>query len=71
MLAVPLWLLYELGLLLARFVSVPAVDADDGDAADVLNRPHGRRASLLASSIRGRLRDDDVERRAACRRARP
>ena len=29
MLAVPLWLLYELGLLLARFVSVP-----DGDAAE-------------------------------------
>src|SRR6187397_2885092 len=28
LLAVPLWLLYELGLQLARFVSVPAVDAD-------------------------------------------
>jgi sec-independent protein translocase protein TatC len=27
LLAVPLWLLYELGLLLARFVSVPAPDA--------------------------------------------
>ena len=28
LLAIPLWLLYELGLQLARFVSVPAVDAD-------------------------------------------
>lgn len=28
MLAVPLWLLYELGLLLARFVSVPAAEAE-------------------------------------------
>ncbi|HEY5307363.1 MAG TPA: twin-arginine translocase subunit TatC [Casimicrobiaceae bacterium] len=29
MLAVPLWLLYELGLQLARFVSVPADDGDE------------------------------------------
>jgi sec-independent protein translocase protein TatC len=29
MLAVPLWLLYELGLQLARFVSVPAGDGDE------------------------------------------
>jgi sec-independent protein translocase protein TatC len=29
LLAVPLWLLYELGLLLARFVSVPAPDAPE------------------------------------------
>jgi sec-independent protein translocase protein TatC len=28
LLAIPLWLLYELGLQLARFVSVPATDAD-------------------------------------------
>ena len=28
LLAVPLWLLYELGLLLARFVAVPVADAD-------------------------------------------
>ena len=28
LLAIPLWLLYELGLQLARFVSVPAIDAD-------------------------------------------
>ena len=27
LLAIPLWLLYELGLQLARFVSVPASDA--------------------------------------------
>ena len=33
MLAIPLWLLYELGLLLARFVSVPAADADGEEAA--------------------------------------
>ena len=31
MLAVPLWLLYELGLLVARFISVPS---RDGDAAE-------------------------------------
>ena len=34
MLAVPLWLLYELGLLLARFVSVPAVGPDEGARVD-------------------------------------
>ena len=28
MLAVPLWLLYELGLLLARFVSVPVKEEE-------------------------------------------
>ena len=28
MLAVPLWLLYELGLLVARFISVPSRDGD-------------------------------------------
>jgi len=28
LLAVPLWLLYELGLQLARFVSVPETDAE-------------------------------------------
>jgi len=28
LLAIPLWLLYELGLVLARFVSVPKPDAD-------------------------------------------
>ena len=33
MLAVPLWLLYELGLILARFVSVPAPAADGEEAA--------------------------------------
>ncbi|MCC6868596.1 MAG: twin-arginine translocase subunit TatC [Burkholderiales bacterium] len=33
MLAVPLWLLYELGLVLARFVSVPAPVADGEEAA--------------------------------------
>ena len=33
MLAVPLWLLYELGLLLARFVSVPAKDEDAEEVA--------------------------------------
>ena len=32
MLAVPLWLLYELGLLLARFVEAPAVDAAEEEA---------------------------------------
>jgi sec-independent protein translocase protein TatC len=29
MLAVPLWLLYELGLVFARFVTVPQPDGDD------------------------------------------
>jgi len=33
MLAVPLWLLYELGLQLARFVSVPAGDGDEEEIA--------------------------------------
>jgi len=33
MLAVPLWLLYELGLLLARFVSVPAKEGETKEAA--------------------------------------
>ena len=33
MLAVPIWLLYELGLLLARFVSVPAKEGDAEEAA--------------------------------------
>ena len=33
MLAVPLWLLYELGLLLARFVSVPVKEGDAEEAA--------------------------------------
>lgn len=33
MLAVPLWLLYELGLLLARFVAVPAAETDGEEAA--------------------------------------
>ena len=33
MLAVPLWLLYELGLFLARFVSVPAKDEDGQEEA--------------------------------------
>jgi sec-independent protein translocase protein TatC len=33
MLAVPLWLLYELGLQLARFVSVPAADGDEEEVA--------------------------------------
>jgi sec-independent protein translocase protein TatC len=33
MLAVPLWLLYELGLLLARFVTVPAKDEDAQEEA--------------------------------------
>ena len=33
MLAVPLWVLYELGLFLARFISVPAPDTDTADAA--------------------------------------
>ena len=33
MLAVPLWLLYELGLLLARFVDVPRTDADEEEVA--------------------------------------
>jgi sec-independent protein translocase protein TatC len=33
MLAVPLWLLYELGLFIARFVSVPAKDEEAGEAA--------------------------------------
>ena len=33
MLAVPLWLLYELGLLMARFVNVPDKEADAGEAA--------------------------------------
>jgi Sec-independent protein secretion pathway component TatC len=28
MMAVPLWLLYELGLLVARFISVPKRDDD-------------------------------------------
>ena len=32
MLAVPLWLLYELGLFLARFVSVPVADAEQEEA---------------------------------------
>ena len=32
MLAVPLWLLYELGLLIARFVNVPEVDAVEEEA---------------------------------------
>jgi len=32
MLAVPLWLLYELGLLLARFVSVPGADGAEEEA---------------------------------------
>ena len=29
MLAIPLWVLYEVGLFLARFVSAPAADADE------------------------------------------
>ena len=29
MLAVPLWLLYELGLVLARFVNVPQPDGEE------------------------------------------
>jgi sec-independent protein translocase protein TatC len=33
MLAVPLWLLFELGLLLARFVSVPSPDGEAEEAA--------------------------------------
>jgi Sec-independent protein secretion pathway component TatC len=33
MLAVPLWLLYELGLLLARFVTVPEGDAAEEEAS--------------------------------------
>ena len=33
MLAVPLWLLYELGLFLARFISVPAKDEEQEEAA--------------------------------------
>jgi sec-independent protein translocase protein TatC len=33
MLAVPLWLLYELGLLLARFVAVPAPEGEAEEAA--------------------------------------
>ncbi len=32
MLAVPLWVLYELGLFLARFISVPAPDSEQEDA---------------------------------------
>jgi len=32
MLAVPLWLLYELGLQLARFVDVPQADGDGEEA---------------------------------------
>lgn len=32
MLAVPLWLLYELGLLMARFVSVPEPEGEAGEA---------------------------------------
>jgi len=32
MLAVPLWLLYELGLVFARFVTVPQPDGDDEEA---------------------------------------
>ena len=35
MLAVPLWVLYELGLFLARFVTVPSKEADADDAAAV------------------------------------
>ena len=34
MMAVPLWLLYELGLLVARFISVPSRDADQVAAAE-------------------------------------
>jgi Sec-independent protein secretion pathway component TatC len=34
MLAVPLWLLYELGLLLARFVSVPAPEGEEAVIPD-------------------------------------
>src|SRR5436190_16276894 len=34
MLAVPLWLLFELGVLLARFVAVPAEKAEASEAAD-------------------------------------
>jgi sec-independent protein translocase protein TatC len=33
MLAVPLWLLYELGLVLARFVNVPAPDGNEEEVA--------------------------------------
>jgi len=33
MLAVPLWLLYELGLVLARFVNVPRPEGDEEEAA--------------------------------------
>jgi sec-independent protein translocase protein TatC len=33
MLAVPLWLLYELGLVLARFVNVPQPDGDEEEVA--------------------------------------
>ena len=33
MLAVPLWLLYELGLLMARFVTVPAKEGEAEEAA--------------------------------------
>ena len=56
LLAMPLWLLYELGLLLARFVSVPAVDADDGERSRASRSPAQRTASrpLTACDRRGR-----------------
>jgi Sec-independent protein secretion pathway component TatC len=34
MLAVPLWLLFELGLLVARFISVPKPDGDVATQAE-------------------------------------
>jgi sec-independent protein translocase protein TatC len=40
MLAVPLWLLYELGLFMARFITVPAKDGDaEAEPADAAKTP--------------------------------
>jgi len=39
MLAVPLWILYELGIILARFISKPAEASDDGASAEAGTAP--------------------------------
>ena len=60
LLAVPLWLLYELGLLLARFVERPADEAAAGEAPSALTRRlltlGGRLPTVTSTSCAALLR---------------
>jgi sec-independent protein translocase protein TatC len=64
LLAVPLWLLYELGLQLARFVAIPEADAESLPTSErsAVSSP----AFPFSAGVRRRRR-----RRPACRRERP